>query len=244
MVSVFAKPVIASHTKKKRGLSLSNEAEWVRASTVYRVLLATGENPFLVENRIAAYLRNGDLKARAKYIWVSDERYTSAAWRSRPEDAEGGDVPTSIWRLEKNIAEDRSQWRLVVSALLMTKTIKPRRRVMMRGVEFLLSDLQNLLPKSFAKGVPAEKFPGKKYRPGDEEVYGVYRRAAEKGRLGDLIGMSTDAHGANTELRNMIIDDHWDGDVESAPVSTLYRKIADIIELDIKQKAKPDASLP
>ena len=52
---------------------------WISSSTVIKKLTANGANPVEMEEMLAAYLRNGDLRARAKSIWLSDERFTSQA---------------------------------------------------------------------------------------------------------------------------------------------------------------------
>ena len=133
--------------------------EWIRARDALTQLTAKGENPVQVMDMLAAYLRNGQLSARANAIWTSEERFTKDAWRSAPEDVQGGDIPTRYWRLEKNMIEDQKQWRWVADRFLVTTRMRPRKRIMMRGVEFSLDHLSQLQPKYF--NPPASKPRGK-----------------------------------------------------------------------------------
>lgn len=136
-------------------MSQEAETEWLKASQVLKLLTADGRSPAEVEAMIAAYLRNGQLRAQAEKIWESEERFTTQAWKSCPPDAEGGPIRTLDWRREKNILEDRAQWRFVANRFLVTKTLKPRCRIMMKGVSFNLYDLKKLQPKIF--GTPGPK---------------------------------------------------------------------------------------
>lgn len=134
-------------------------SEWLPAKKVLEALTADGRNPAEVETMLALYLRNGSLHAYAEAIWRSDERFTTPAWKSCPDDAVGGPVPLKYWRLEKAISEDRLQWRFVANRFLATTRLKPRRRIMMRGVSFSITDLQKLQPKVFLS-TPAKRKRG------------------------------------------------------------------------------------
>jgi hypothetical protein len=215
---------------------------WIRASKLYRQLTKGGEHPDHVESRIAIYLRNADLKARASARWESDARFPAKAWRSCPEDAEGGIVPAWVWRLEKNILEDRAQWRFIANRFLMTKTLKPRRRVMMRGVEFFIPDLERLMPNAFLTDhKPAHKGTGRGKRPHVgvdwDAILAPYWAKAKQGRLGDLIG-ATHVRGAAVSLKNLIVND-LDDSKETPGDSTIFRKIAPILKLDRERFRAP-----
>lgn len=125
--------------------------EWLPARRTLAALTADGRNPADAEAMIASYLRNGHLRACADQIWRSDERFTQNAWKSCPPDSIGGPIPRMYWRYEKAIIEDRAQWRFVADRFLVTTRLRPRRRIMMRGVRFNLHDLQILQPISFGK---------------------------------------------------------------------------------------------
>ena len=125
-------------------------SEWLLARKALEALTADGRSPAEVEAMLASYLRNGFLRAHAEAIWTSDERFTTQAWRSRPDDAVGGPVPLKYWRFEKALIEDRAQWRFVADRFLVTTRLKPRRRIMMKGVAFSLTDLRKLQPSTFS----------------------------------------------------------------------------------------------
>jgi hypothetical protein len=134
-------------------------SEWLPAKKVLEKLTADGRNPAEVETMLAAYLRNGSLHAYAEAIWRSDERFTTQAWKSCPDDAVGGPIPLKYWRFEKAALEDRSQWRLVANRFLATTRLKPRRRIMMKGVSFSVADLAKLQPHIFSS-LPAKRKRG------------------------------------------------------------------------------------
>lgn len=134
-----------------------NASEWMPAKKVYEALTADVRDPGRVENMLALYLRNGSLRAHADAIWRSDERFTTQAWKSCPDDAIGGPIPLRYWRFEKALAEDRLLWRFVANRFLATIRLKPLRRIMMKGVAFSVADLQKLQPAIFSPGPEKRK---------------------------------------------------------------------------------------
>ena len=128
-----------------------DELDWIKPSDARRLLMSKGHAPQDVEKMFFLYLRNGDLRAKAAAIWKSDERFTTTAWKNQPEEVSSGPIPVAYWRKEKAIEEDRSQWRIPANQFLATVRLKPRRRIMMRGVRFYLPDLKRLQPQVFGE---------------------------------------------------------------------------------------------
>ena len=128
-----------------------DELDWIKPSDARQTLMAKGHEPQDVEKMFFLYLRNGDLRAKAAAIWKSDERFTTAAWKNQPEEVSSGPIPVAYWRKEKAIEEDRSQCRIPANQFLATVRLRPRRRIMMRGVRFYLPDLKRLQPQVFGE---------------------------------------------------------------------------------------------
>ncbi len=163
--------------------AVASDPDWIMPSEARRLLMSKSQNPADIEEMFALYLRHGDLHAKAEAMWKSDERFTADAWRTEPEDTISGPVPQRYWRQEKAIVEDRSQWRISANRFLATTRMKPRRRIMMRGVRFFLPDLQRLQPVFFG----SEKVKAKRGRP----VETVKRNAAWKAALEYILNQTT-----------------------------------------------------
>lgn len=127
--------------------------KWILAQDAVAKMTADGENPEAAFTTLAAYLRHGQLRARAKRMWISDENELAKAWKLRPvEFSEDVELPVKYWRSHKAWARDVSEWRWSTSSLHVTRRLKPRRRRMMHGVEFHLKDLAKLQPRYFGNG--------------------------------------------------------------------------------------------
>lgn len=139
---------------------MSNEdPEWIKASEAYARLSASGNNPDQAHKILATYLRDGDLTARAEFVWKSGARFPRDAWKEKPSEPNPEIIPTGRWRHEKCNEEDRSQWRMKVNRFLVTTRLKPRSRTMMQGVEFRYADLQRLQPECFGSSRAGRRGP-------------------------------------------------------------------------------------
>ena len=129
------------------------DKDWIDAKEAWETLLRNGENPVSAGETLAGYLRFSDLRARASLVWISEEKELKKAWKPIPEDADRDvELPRTFFRSHKDWARDVSNWRWPTSSFHVTTRMKPRRRRMMRHVQFNLADLKKLQPEIFAGG--------------------------------------------------------------------------------------------
>lgn len=118
---------------------------------------------------LAEHLRDGNLRARARHVWTTDERSLEDAWETEPGRdqyrpstfaGEFESLSKRVWRGSENWKKDFSSWRWKSGRFYVTTQKKPiRQRTMFRGVEFCLSDTVRLLVKETVDHVPSRGRP-------------------------------------------------------------------------------------
>jgi len=130
---------------------MSKKDSWIPASEALEIMTREGESPIDAGETLATYLRFGKLKARAAFVWSSEEPELRKAWKPIPDDAQKDvELPTKAWQSHKDWARDVSDWRWPFSSFHVTKRMKPKKRKMMRHVEFNLHDLKKIQPAYFS----------------------------------------------------------------------------------------------
>lgn len=118
---------------------------------------------------LAEHLRDGDLRARARHTWTTEERSAERAWDKEPErDAyrpvtfvgEHQVLDKHVWRSSQSWAKDLSTWRWKSGRFRVTSQKKPTREyTMLRGVEFCQSDVIRILVTETVDRVPTRGRP-------------------------------------------------------------------------------------
>jgi hypothetical protein len=226
-------------TRKTTLTSEVDKRQWVRARDAFDKILEHLESPYRVESDLFLHLRHGRLSARANRYWLTNETVPSLAWKACPKATKIKEIPTSVWRLENNIIEDRSRWRFPVGKFLMTK--RDGRRIMMSGVSFLLSDLRKLYPKIFGReGRSVTLLKSRRVRGAGGQHSPVnlsdltldWISLATEGKLGDVIGVLK-VHGMKTKFVNLIYERCEGLNIEPLPSSaTCYRWINKLFKAD------------
>ena len=132
------------------------EQQWVTAKAALQKLAVAYGSRVAAKAELADLLRDGLITARASSSWQSNEELLSKAWRlPNPVIAELPNIEASTWRQSKWWLEDQSQWRWTNGDFFVTRQKAPFRRTMLKRVQFLLSDIEELAssgPELPAKG--------------------------------------------------------------------------------------------
>lgn len=103
---------------------------------------------------IAMALREGKLLVRARHRWTSTEKSILNAWKNEPIFSDS-DKPTSkilkreLWWRSVRWNEDVLDWDFSKSRMIITTSLDPFQRTMLKGVRFKSDQIRNLLGPGF-----------------------------------------------------------------------------------------------
>lgn len=101
-----------------------------------------------VKARIADDLRSGRLQARASHFWESEQELLSDARKERKLASTRMalvDLHMDVWRgLTSYRVKDQDRWNWNNGTFHVTNSIKPKKRTLIWGLRFLVSDLNQL----------------------------------------------------------------------------------------------------
>lgn len=100
------------------------------------------------KRRIADLLWEGRLKARAREIWKSETEKLGTALRIPPAESRirrNVTIERQIWRSTKRWKGDQFRWRWLEGDFFITSRKEPKRRYILKGVEFAAADIEKIL---------------------------------------------------------------------------------------------------
>lgn len=123
--------------------------------------------PYLATQLLAFHLREGNIRVRARHVWISKEPSLRRAWRNEPDKDdfknrtfnEEADVKKDIWRRSIDWNRDVSLWDINRGRFVVTLSNEPDKRIMIRGLRFHSGDARKTLdvPKNHkARNAPNE----------------------------------------------------------------------------------------
>lgn len=143
----------------------SDVRTWIAADDAVKRYAKWRGGKKAVRDALASGLIDGEIRARAQVKERSREHSIKKAWasnaavRAKKASLPPAEIPLSkkLWRSSERWFFDREEWRWAGNRFSVTYARKPRRRWLIRGVEFALEDVKRVLD---LKSTVGEKSPG------------------------------------------------------------------------------------
>ena len=138
---------------RKDLVAKESEQVWIKANDAIESYAHFFGGKKALRDLLAEGLRDGAIRSRARIKGKPAEKSIRKAWRLYPQALTPFfELPTTpvalskgFWRSSERWNDDKSEWRWVANLFSITYKEEPRRRWLVRGVQFALSDVKAFL---------------------------------------------------------------------------------------------------